>query len=1754
MDGISIKKQLCLVAWRQVWLLRIRRHYLNTLLEVACMLLVLSSVWEESVTPFRARPNKDKFFDSASAIQYWGRPNESWSHGSFAFAPSEPFFTELVARVCKQLGSGWKPVPFKDVEAAAQFVDVSAAQPATRARTGGEQLQQEPPVVHRRVAVWFARGVAERLTYHVRFHNATFDMERGYLRSLLVPGPVDTDRFDEMRLLLPLQYLVESTFIEMLGDAAGKTISMKVELIRFPYPKLFYGAEERTLSRVVLRFGIGFFVPFCVLVVKLVQEKRAGTKEMLRRVGLNDLAYWSGHFFEALFVVCCAILLMYVPIFEYRNVHGTAFLEHVDRGLFMVVLLLFGVLTILHAMLLSVFLWGPGVAFVAAVAYWFVLSLFPYALMQNLFGLGYYLTSRNSKLYSVISPVMYLHWCFRVIERFEKYHVRLTWKRFFDSATTLDNVSIGELIIATLSIAPVMAILIVYLDNVVPWGYGIPKTVPFIFSAEYWLPYRKWNIRNVAPSVDAKFCEHEPKSGHPVAHLINLCATGNDGSSVQNFSLTIYSKQITVILGPPGCGYSTILDVITGALLPTSGEVFVSNYDATDMSGRSWEYMSICPHESELFEELTMEEHLLFFSFLRQVPWSEAEQFSNVLLRQLNIEQHKDTLVSALSPRLQRALCVAITICGAQQSPLLIFQEPTKLMDPKCRHEVWEALARSSYHSSVLVTTQSIEEAEVLADRLIVMREGRIMCAGSPTWLKKRMGSGFFLRLTKLADFRENEVKKVVQYHMGPIEPKRVTKLETIFNLSDSMQHTSHVASMLQYLDKKRTVLGIAFMSLTSCTLEDVYINMVTSPEQKTIVGGGDTRILVPAEPNVGALKGYQELDAMKQLCTARSGKAGSFAVLDALLRKRFYIWARIWWIKPLTVGIPLASMLLLGLCERHFMPDLAPAAANFTYTSSELLDDPYGFIESDDASMKFSKHVLLPVMSEHSSRISTPKTRYVERELLFWAQRNIYEYIVKYQYGVSLLTGKRAYIWFNGQCPYSAVLAVNMFHTALLRNLTGKNTSDIILVNSPYVEENRIPKIEFERRHGKLVFEPGHRQLGHEIELFTTRNLITRVFYSFFVSLAMSSYAASHVLAPMGEWSSGLKHLQLMTGMTGLLYWIGHFIFDMFMAVWNSLLMTFTIFINHMDITLRYHLAILVLFIANAFSSLPLAYLFSGLSRNTTRAFSFMALGLFLAGMVGSLGVEILFVLVQRSPSMAAKIFLFLWRFLCRWFPTYALVRGIIKVILLYRFNAICLTGGELLEEACHDPRFSVDVRTSRCCEALEQNRTARLLYPLEPFSETGFYEAVSMVVVGMLYLAVLALLDSPLAFCLHWYAARRLLGGDEPGEDAEEQRGPRLVALSMDPEVEREVRLVNQVCRTKAFREVAMVIRNVQKAVGFVKPVKILDGVNIVLNRSECFGLVCINNSGKSTLLDILVGLKVPTGGGAHMAALSLVPDLRAWQLGIGYAPDGISAQSMPALTVGELLDLMARLRGVSLRRQAVQGALALAGRLKEDRMINKCNHGEMKKLLIAAAVIGVPPVLLVDEPYSDVEPLYRNEILRMLQVLKGAQAMSIIMTSHRMSHCEVLCDRVAVIETGKIEALGEPLQMNQKYGRSYIVTLRLPPERRFDYQFQRMLVDAMQEEFHQCNFCHNYKGLMMLSVGKTYTSWGELFTKLCNIKRSKVLPEMSLCDITLEHIFVGLARRQILYSGERANNYLTVVPSRVDNPTTIRSMVPQ
>lgn len=255
---------------------------------------------------------------------------------------------------------------------------------------------------------------------------------------------------------------------------------------------------------------------------------------------------------------------------------------------------------------------------------------------------------------------------------------------------------------------------------------------------------------------DPRYFEPAPQEAEPVAHLVNISAKGKNCADIKDINLTIYKRQVTVILGPPNSGSSTIVDVLTGMVLPTSGEAYVNGFDATSSSSQAWEYCCAMPNERTLFYDLTAEENMLIYaSTLRQLSWDDAEHAVDWALKIMVIDNDKGTLVSELSPRMRRMLCLAITLCCLYQTPLQIFNDPTKLNDPTNRQIVCDSLVMAGFNSGVLVPMRSVEDAEIVADRVVIMRDGRVVCAGSPTWLKANFYSGYFLRLKKLPNFRK---------------------------------------------------------------------------------------------------------------------------------------------------------------------------------------------------------------------------------------------------------------------------------------------------------------------------------------------------------------------------------------------------------------------------------------------------------------------------------------------------------------------------------------------------------------------------------------------------------------------------------------------------------------------------------------------------------------------------------------------------------------------------------------------------------------------------------------------------------------------------------------------------------------------------------------------------------------------------------------------------------------------------------------
>ena len=213
-----------------------------------------------------------------------------------------------------------------------------------------------------------------------------------------------------------------------------------------------------------------------------------------------------------------------------------------------------------------------------------------------------------------------------------------------------------------------------------------------------------------------------------------------------------------------------------------------------------------------------------------------------------------------------------------------------------------------------------------------------------------------------------------------------------------------------------------------------------------------------------------------------------------------------------------------------------------------------------------------------------------------------------------------------------------------------------------------------------------------------------------------------------------------------------------------------------------------------------------------------------------------------------------------------------------------------------------------------------------------------------------------------------------------------------------------------------VPLLIENLVKRFGSVVAV---DGVSLALRAGECLGLLGPNGAGKSTTIRCIVGRVLPNSGSATVfGSPAASPDARA---ALGWIPQELALY--PRLTCAENLESFGRYHGLAgtALHDAVRWCLQWAA--LEDRradLVQQLSGGMKRRLNMAAGLIHRPKVVLMDEPTVGVDPQSRNRIFEMIEQLR-LQGMSVIYTTHYMEEAERLCDRIAIIDHGRVIALG-------------------------------------------------------------------------------------------------------------------------------------
>ncbi len=210
--------------------------------------------------------------------------------------------------------------------------------------------------------------------------------------------------------------------------------------------------------------------------------------------------------------------------------------------------------------------------------------------------------------------------------------------------------------------------------------------------------------------------------------------------AVNGLNLKIKQGEIYALIGANGSGKTTTINMITGSLYPTSGSIKILGYDVPKQRQAVASQIGVAPQEYAIYNDLTVEQNLWFFAKLYQMKRSQFETRLNELLPILRLNEKRKTTISSLSGGMKRRTSIA---CALVHKPKIVFfDEATVGIDPVLRAFFWEYFRKLTNDGLTIVVTSHVMDEAERADKIGLMRAGKLIEEGTPQDIKRKFGAG----------------------------------------------------------------------------------------------------------------------------------------------------------------------------------------------------------------------------------------------------------------------------------------------------------------------------------------------------------------------------------------------------------------------------------------------------------------------------------------------------------------------------------------------------------------------------------------------------------------------------------------------------------------------------------------------------------------------------------------------------------------------------------------------------------------------------------------------------------------------------------------------------------------------------------------------------------------------------------------------------------------------------------------------------
>ncbi|KAH9493244.1 ATP-binding cassette sub- A member 3 [Bulinus truncatus] len=596
-------------------------------------------------------------------------------------------------------------------------------------------------------------------------------------------------------------------------------------IMMMPEPPPVIFTREAILQMIKSLFVLLYFGLAAVTAQSIVQEKESRIKESMKLMGLQTFSFWFTWFLTS-FVFGfspCIIFTVAFCVLTYEN--GP--ILYSDPVVIMAVLTLYSVNIISFCCMMSCFISKGRNAAISVGTLYFLLMFaspltFQYLDTRRLAHIGGGLLFQSG-----------IGHFLNMLMDFEKRKMSLTFDHML-STEVLPHLNALDALVMLLTNTLLNCLIVWYMDNVHPGEYGITQPYHFFLTTTYWCPkLGSAPDLHVTPEQDVRYFEQPSDDLAPGIKIRNLLKVFNGHPAVCRITLDLYQDQITVLLGHNGAGKTTTINMITGFLPPTKGTAIVNGFDVTKNLKEARRNVGLCPQHDILFPSLTCEEHLVFYSKLReQYDRVNTKKEIDTMLEEVELTEKRKCYSAVLSGGQKRKLSVACSFIGGSQ--IVFLDEPSSGLDPSARRELWNFLKKKREGRTILLTTHYMDEADILGDRIVIMAEGVVKCYGTSNFLKRIYGTGYHMNIVKLPDCDVQEITETIQKYIPEVKRTHQTNNEIFYLLPEKDVHL--YSKMMLELENKRSELKIESFGVVATSLEDVFVRVGEGFEPKSFL------------------------------------------------------------------------------------------------------------------------------------------------------------------------------------------------------------------------------------------------------------------------------------------------------------------------------------------------------------------------------------------------------------------------------------------------------------------------------------------------------------------------------------------------------------------------------------------------------------------------------------------------------------------------------------------------------------------------------------------------------------------------------------------------------------------------------------------------------------------------------------------------------------------------------------------------------